>query len=74
MGQIIIDVPNDKVIHFEISDKKEYKDLMHLLEEFCTLENPDLSDEDLDDIACANQALAKGNFITLAEAESFWDR
>ncbi len=74
MGQIIIDVPNDKVIHFEISDKKEYKDLINLLEEFCTLENRGLSDEDLDDIQYANQTLAKGDFITLAEAESFWNR
>ncbi len=74
MGQIIIDIPVNKMLHYEIADVGEFQELMRVLEKICPLENPELTAEDLEDIQYAYKALEHGEFITLKEAENFWDR
>jgi hypothetical protein len=72
MGQIVIDIPLNTNMRFEIESKHEYAALMKLLDSFSIEQN--LTEEDLEDIRLSNIALAEGEFISLAEAEAYWDR
>ncbi len=56
MGQIIIDIPVDENLRFEVLNTKEYKDLKKYLDSMCVLENPS-HDEDVEDIRDARKAL-----------------
>jgi hypothetical protein len=72
MGQIVIDIPLNTNMRFEIESKHEYAALMKLLDSFSIEQN--LTEEDLEDIRLSNIALAEGEFITLEEAKKYWDR
>lgn len=77
MGQIIIDTPGIKTIHYELENGREYDELLQYLERLCLIANPSdeyLTDEDLEDIRLATDRLENGEFITWEEAKVFLDR
>ena len=74
MGQIIIDIPVNQTLHYEIADTGKLKELMRVLDKFVVLENPDLTAEDVEDIEYAFNALEHGEFITWEKAQKFLDR
>lgn len=74
MGQITINTPDSKKVHYEIETTNEYHRLLEFLDELCRKENPHLTAEDLDDIRYAQEILENGEFITLDEAERLWNK
>ena len=72
MGQIVIDIPLNTNMRFEIESKHEYAALMKLLDSFSI--EPNLTEEDLEDIRLSNIELAKGEFIPWEEAKEYLNR
>lgn len=71
MGQIIIDIPVNKTIYYEIENTSEYQKLLKLLDKLHLIESP--SEEDLEDIQIARKTLSDGEFINWEEAKAQLD-
>ena len=63
MGQIIIDIPVDENLQFEVSSTKEYKELKKYLNSMCLIENPSEGSLDYLDGIDALAALERNNFV-----------
>lgn len=69
MGQIIIDIPVNKNLYYEIANAGELRELMRVLDKFRALENPELTEEDLEDIRYAYEMLEHGEFVLWEDAK-----
>jgi hypothetical protein len=70
MGQIIIDIPVEENLRFEVNSTKEYKELKKYLNSLCVKQNPSEDDEDAYDLKMALEAIERNNFITWEEAKA----
>ena len=70
MGQIIIDIPVEQNFHYEIENAEEYRKLLKILDDLSQDKNSSLTDEDLDDILYAENAVRDGDFIGWEDAKS----
>ena len=69
MGQIIIDIPVQQNFHYEIENAEEYRKLLKILDGL-SQDEKSLTDEDLDDILYAENAVRDGDFIGWEDAKS----
>ncbi len=56
MGQIIIQTPVKESFQYEIESIGEFNEIKTFLDELSVMENPNVSDEDLYDMACVDKA------------------
>ena len=69
MGQIIIDIPVEQNFHYEIENAEEYRKLLKILDGL-SQDEKSLTDEDMDDILYAENAIRDGDFIGWEDAKS----
>jgi hypothetical protein len=67
MGQIIIDIPANKTLHYEVFSKNEYKELVKFLDGFSLLETDAEDEEDYKAGMEALQAKARNEFVKWEE-------